>query len=211
MSTDLIDRMHPQTSRMVDKDSNVRNIMDSVTGNPKNTNSDHSAIHLGYGNCLHLYLASLAAEGVQRWRFKGPTTKYAHIKGIQIVGQGAPMAARLIKGMTITNAGTEIENVIQNLNDNSSNVAESKVYDSGVTYTGGTVWCSTVISGDTTAPNGQAGGSFIQNENLEYVTKSDDTDYVLELENLSTSDAAQYINVNMFFYEEPRGLISNGY
>lgn len=210
MSTDLIDRMHPMTSRMVDENSEIRNIMDPITGNLRNTNSDHSAIHAGEGNCLHLYLATLAAEGVQRWRIKGPTAKFAHIKGIQISAQGAPLVARLIKDMTITNTGTIVENCIANLNDNIDLEAETKVYDSGVTYTGGTVWCSTVIQGSSTN-QAISSGSFIQNDNLEYVTKDGDTDYVLEIENLDGSDEANFINVNMFFYEETRGLISNGY
>jgi hypothetical protein len=205
-----IDEFMPQTGRMIAENNEVRNILDPITHNPRNTNSDHSAIHYGMGMCLHLYEASLAAEGKQVYRFKGPDTLYAHIKGIEVSGQGASCAVRLIRNATITDAGVEVEGAIQNLNDNSDVEPESKVYDSNVTYTGGTVWCEKIIHGDTDGTGVkkvQSGASFVQNVNLEYVTKSEGTDYILEIENLDDTNELAHLSVNMFFYEEPEGYV----
>lgn len=180
-------------------------IIEEVTGAVNEINSDHKAIHDGYGLCAHLYLASLVAEAKHVYRFKGPSTLYAHIKNIELTGQGAPVAFRLIKGATVTVAGSEVTGAIQNLNDNSDTTPESALYDTNVEYTGGTIWCEKVMQGSTGGPI-SATGSFAQNPNQEYITKTGSVDYILELENLSTTDDASYLNVNMFFYEEPSGL-----
>jgi hypothetical protein len=197
--------MHPHNGYYLDADGEERMVIERVTGGFKEINTDHGAIHLGYGMCCHLYLATLAANGTKVWRLKGPTDLYAHIKSIQVVGQGAPLKVELIRNPTITNAGTEIVGAIQNLNDNSGILPQSKFYDGTVAFTGGSVWCSVVIPGNTTAQS-TSGGNFIQNENIEYVTKDGDTDYILKLTNLSGSDTCTFMNVNMFFYEEPLGI-----
>jgi hypothetical protein len=205
-----INKMNPKTSRYLDENNDERNALDTITGSFKNTNSDHSAIHLGYGMCLYLEYASLAANTSKIYRFKGPTNLYAHIKSIQVGLEGATCRARLIRGATITNIGTEIPNSIHNLNDNSTTLPQSKVYDGTVAYTGGSIWCQTIVHGDTSGAGtatSLSSGSFIQNENIEYVTKDNDTNYILEITNLSLTDAATNVTVNMFFYEEPRGVI----
>jgi len=205
-----INKMSPKTSRYLDENNNEINALYSITGSFKNTNSDHTAIHAGYGMCLCLEYASLAANTSKIYRFKGPTTLYAHIKSIQVSLEGATCRVKLIRNATITNAGTEVTGCMHNLNDNSSRTPQSKVYDSSVTYTGGLTWCQTIVHGDTSGAGGslaRTNSSFIQNENLEYVTKTNDTNYVLEIKNLSTSDAALNILISMFFYEEPQGLI----
>ena len=203
-----IDKMYPHSGRYLDEDSEQRNVIEKITGGFKEINSDHSAIHMGYGYCLHLYHASLAAEAVKTYRFKGPTTLFAHIKSIQVSAMGAPLKVELIRNPTITGAGTEITGSINNLNDNVSNVAQSKVYDGTVTYTGGNVWCSVIVHGDTDGAGvskSLSSGSFIQSDYLEYITKDGNTDYILKITNLSTTDVAEHIASNMFFYEEPQG------
>jgi hypothetical protein len=182
---------------------------ETVTNGLKSINSDHALIHKGLGYCGHLYLASLGNQAVQRWRIKGPTTKYAHIKNIQVGCEGTTIRIRLIKDATITNAGTEVAGAIANLNHNSENGATIKFYDSGVTYTGGSIWCEIVVHGDTSgvgANLGSSGGEFIQSDYLEYVTKTGDEDYVLEITNLKT-DTGLNIQVQLFFYEEEQGIV----
>lgn len=188
----------------------LHKVFEQVTSAITNINSDHSAIHYGYGMCASLYLATLAPEAVEVYRFKGPTTLYAHIKNIQVNGQGAPLMIELIRGTTasplvITGAGDEQIGAINNLNDNSDIVAQSKLYNSAVTYTGGAKWCSVIANGSTTNQS-VSGGTFAQNQNQEYVTKKGDTDYIIKITNLDASDTASYIGINMFFYEEPKGL-----
>lgn len=208
-----IEEYQPKTGKMIGDDNVVRNILDPITRNPRNTNSDHSAIHYGLGMCMHLYEESLAAEAKQIYRIKGPTTLFAHVKNIEVSGAGATVAVRLVRStvaspIVITDAGDEIVGAIQNLNDNATNIPQSKVYDTSVAYTGGEVWCEKIAHGDTDASgnkNVQSGASFVQNPNLEYVTKDGDTDYIFEIENLDAVNAVSHLNVSMFFYEEPEG------
>ena len=204
-----INEFSPQNGRMLGEDSKARSILDPITHNPRNTNSDHSAVHYGMGMCMHLYTASIAPEAKHIYRFKGPTTLYAHIKGMEVSGQGATVAVRLIKRATITVAGTEITGAIQNLNDNAEVEPQSKVYDTNVEYTGGIVWCQKLAHGNTDSSgnkNIQSGASFVQNPNTEYVTKSGDTDYIIEIENLDDNNSLVHLNVNLFFYEEETGV-----
>jgi hypothetical protein len=190
-------------------DDGERNAMDQITYSFKNTNSDHSAIHLGYGMCMHMNHATLLGNAEKTYRIKGPSTLFAHIKSIQVSSEGSTIKCELIKDAVITNPGTEIVDAIQNLNHNSSRTPQTKVYDSSVTYTGGKVWCSVLVHGDTTgggSNTSRSSGSFNQNENLEYITKNNDTDYILKITNL-TSDTAINTHINMFFYEEPKGMV----
>jgi hypothetical protein len=46
---------------------------------------------------------------------------------------------------------------------------------------------------------------------LEYVTKNNNTEYILEVENIDPEENTAYdITIDMFYYEEPQGLIENG-
>jgi len=156
---------------------------------------------------LHNFNTSLVHGAKLKYRFVGPSTKYAHLKGIQISAEKATIKVSLIKDVTITGNGTIIDNAIQNLNHNSSNLTESSVYNNTVTYSGGTVWCNTVVHGNSTNQSSSS-GQFIQLDFLEYVTKSEGENYIIEIENIDESENTAYnINLNMFFYEEARGLI----
>lgn len=201
---ETISELENVTAKLTEIMDRLDQYTEGITHGVKVVNTDHSAIHYEMGYCVHLYLASLAPNAKKIYRFKGPTTLFAHIKSIQVNAQGSALSVKLIKNPTITNAGTEITGSINNLNDNSILTAQSKFYDGTVAYTGGTVWCQVVVNGASTSQS-SSGGSFIQNENLEYVTKDGDTDYILELQNLDNSDTAIYINVNLFMYEEQNG------
>lgn len=189
---------------------------ESITRSLRSINSDHGAIHLGMGFCLHLYHPLLANQAKKTYRYKAPTTKYAHLKSIQVNCAGATVRVRLVKDVTITVSGDEITD-IQNLNHNSTNLPESKVFDGDlVEYTGGVTWCEIVIHGDTVgtgqeANRSKSSGSFIQSDYLEYVTKSDGEEYIIEIENIDTKDVdALDVSIDMFFYEEDQGIVNNG-
>lgn len=184
---------------------------EEVTRGFMTTNSDHSAIHGGYGYCAHLFYGSLAVGATQVYRIKGPVTLFAHIKSIQANLEGATCRFRLIKEATITDPGTEITDILSNLNHNSDNEAQTKIYDGGAAYSGGKTWCSVVVHADTSGAGGnlsRSSGDFVQTDYLEYVTRSNEEEYILEIENLSPSEPALNIDINFFFYEELRGLIS---
>ena len=190
----------------------ITEAQEPITHGLKAINTDHGAIHLGFGFCASLYLASLAGSAIQRWRIKGPTTKYAHLKSIQVSAEGSSLSVKLIKDVTIVNSGTEVAGAINNLNHNSTILPTTKIYDSGTTYTGGNTWCQVIIHGDTSGVGtgiGSNGGNFVQSDYLEYITKTGDEDYVLEIQNLKT-DVASNISVQLFFYEESQGLVVNG-
>jgi len=207
-----------ESSVITNNEVNVNNTVlnsaqEEITNGLNTINSDHAAIHKGIGFCMHLYYASLAYNVKKVYRFKGPTYLYAHIKSIQVTAEGATISIKLIRNAVITNAGTEVANAIQNLNDNSIVTPQSKIYDSSVTYTGGTIWCQVIVHGDTTgvgvdANKSRGSGSFTQNDYLEYVTKSGNTDYILEIENIDIkNNPALGISINMFFYEEECGIV----
>ena len=192
----------------------LQGAFDRLTHSMKSINSDHNAIHIGQGFCLGLYHASLVTTGKKIYRISSPAIKYAHIKSIQVSVAGSTCTAKLIRGTTasplvITNAGTEITNAISNLNDNSTTVNTLKVYDGTVEYTGGAVWCSVIAHADTAGSGGNqsiGSGQFVQSDYLEYVTKTGNADYILEIENIGADTAVQ-IKTDIFFYEEPKGLI----
>jgi hypothetical protein len=184
---------------------------EQVTKGLVNTNSDHNAIHKGYGFCMHLFYASLAPTAKQIYRLKGPVNLFSHIKSIQANLEGATCRFRLVKDATVVLEGTEITNIINNLNHNSARLPQTKVFDGGATYSGGSTWCSVVVHADTSGGGttlSKSSGNFIQADYLEYVTKSNEEEYFLEIENLSLSDTAVNIDIKFFFYEEPQGLIS---
>ena len=177
-----------------------------ITRGLRTVNTDHGAIHSGWGFCAHLYHASLATTARQVYRFKGPTTLYAHIKSIQAGVIGETITVKLIKDPTITNAGTIIADALQNLNHNATQTAQSALYDGGVTYTGGTTWCEVIVRGSTSGGiQVKASSTFVQSDYLEYVTRDGDTDYILEIENIGTA-TAEDISIDIFFYEEPLGI-----
>jgi hypothetical protein len=206
-----INEFAPQTTRILTEQNEVKNAYDPITHNPRNTNSDHSAVHYGLGFCAHLYLASLAASATQVYRFKGPTDLFAHLKSLEVAGQGATCAFRIYRGVTLTANGTLVSGAIQNLNDNSPVEPESELYNGTVTYSAATLWCEKIFHGSTDSSgnkNIQSGASFVQNPNLEYVTKDGDTDYVIEIENLDPTYPCVHLGVNMFFYEEEHGYVA---
>jgi hypothetical protein len=212
-----IDDRQPNTGRYLDENDRARNIIEGVTGAVKDINSDHAAIHLELGYCMSLYHASLAAGAKKIYRVVGPETLFAHIKSIKVSAQGAPLMVKLITEPTITTPGGEIAGCIRNLNHNSEKLNQLHVFDGSVAYTGGSVWCPVIVHGDTGGVGGNkiaASGQFSESDFLEYVTKNDAEEYILEIENLNApgGDPAVHILTRMFFYEEPYGVTkSNSY
>ena len=193
---------------------------ESITRGLVSTNSDHSAIHRGFGYCKHLYFEELGFGAKKIYRITSPDTLFMHIKSIQVGLIGATCSVKLMRGttanpLTITNAGIE-EPCACNLNDNSMMTAQSKFYDGTVEYTGGETWCEVIVRGSTSAETKQASsqqeaGQFVQSDYLEYITKDGETEYILEIENIDSEESTAYdITVDMFYYEEPQGLIDNG-
>lgn len=192
-------------------DLQLEGFTEEVTGGVNIINSDHALIHLGMSYCAHLEYASLAPLAKKVYRIRSPLTLYVHIKNIFLSVEGATCRVSLKRNCTITNNGVELTNVLNNLNDNSNNTPQSKFYDSNVAYTGGTIWCSTIVHADTSGAGGSTSRSssqFIQGDYQEYITKNNNTDYILEIENISTIDTALNLHISIIMYEENQGLVS---
>lgn len=192
-------------------DLQLEGFTEELTGGVKSINTDHALIHAGLSYCAHLEFASLAPLAKKVYRIRSPLTLYDHIKNIIVSVEGATCRISLKRNCTITNGGVELTNVLNNLNDNSLYTPQTKIYDSNVTYTGGTTWCSTIAHADTSGAGGstsRSSGGFIQGDNQEYVTKNNNTDYILEIENISTTDTALNLHISIFLYEETKGIVS---
>ena len=179
----------------------VSNVFEKITDGIKNTNSDHSAHHSGYGN-LASSLFSLNAGAIKEFSFKSPSTLYAHLKNIKLQTLGSSIKLEILKNVTVTtDTGTSVS--IRNTNDNSSNVAQSTIKQSP-TYSGGTVWDDAVALADST--NQYTGNAEINSsENQELITRTSNVYYILKFTNIGDSTAEVYFK--MFFYEESKGLI----
>lgn len=180
---------------------------DDFTKSKKTIDTDHYYIHKGLGYCIHNYTALLAFGDKLIYRYVSPLTKYAHIKNIQVSSENATIKVTLKRGIVITGAGTLVTDSINNLNDNVENESGSKLYNGSVTYTGGTEWCSIVVHGGSTNQSSTS-NTFVQSGETEYIAKNNETDYIIEIENIDEAEkTANNINLNMFLYEEERGYI----
>lgn len=205
-----IEEMHPHSGRYLDEDDVKHNVIEQITGGFKEINTDHGAIHLGYGMVGVISMPSLTAGAVKAYRIVGPSTLFAHIKNIQISTQGAPLDVQWIKGATLTTPGTLITNAIQNANHNSTTAPQTKIYEGSVGYTGGTIWDRVIVQGDTSGVGVRTSvqaANFVGNSNQELVTKDGSEEYFLRIENLDGSATALNTLIKFFFYEEPKGLV----
>lgn len=177
---------------------------EKITGGVTNINSDHVAIHKGYGYGFNIFESALAGQAVSEYSFKAPEKHYVHLKNIVIVTKGGNVKVEILKGVTVTaDEGTAVS--LNQLNDNSSNTADTTIKASP-TYSGGTVWKTAIALADAT--NQTVGvGSFSLNPNQELVSKNNDEYYVIKITNLE-ADVIDAIDVTLdgFLYEEPKGF-----
>lgn len=179
----------------------LRGMIEGITGGVSNINSDHAAIHLGYGLNFSIY-ETLTTEQVLTYSFKAPTALYAHIKNISLQALGGSVKLELLAGVAVT-VDTGVAVPITNLNDNSTFVNTSTI-KKAPTFTGGTADKTIYALSDAT--NQSTGiANLAQNPNQEYVTKSEDTYYIIKITNLTTNNVP--IAISGFFYEEPQGLV----
>jgi len=202
-----IDQYSPRSGRLITENDTVINEADVLSEINESLNEtlvvipvEHERIHQGMAFITPIITASIATSGVKRYRLRTPVGKHLHIKELGIHASGSGLKIEIIKEPTIVNAGTEVVGIVQNLNDNVLTTPETKVF-ADTTFTGGVVWDTINVSGDTSeAAAKQIIMTGVHNQNIEYITKKD-SDYVLVITNLSTTDVAININVRLFFYE----------
>ena len=186
------------------QDARVENVTNSLVTIP----TEHAAIHRGYAYSAVAYTASLAFGGKIIYRFVTPITLYPHVKSWVVSTKGASLKASLIKNPTILTQGTP-QDIICQLNHNSSTIAKSKIY-TGATYSGGSI-CDFIIVHGNADPNGRnsTASSFSPTDYFEYVFVNGEQDYILEIENIDTDENTAYeIMARLFMYEEPNGIES---
>ena len=186
---------------VLDKNMQPRNVVEMVTGGIVVTESDHTAIHKGYGYKGVLEITTLAGGATLSWSLVTPATKYVHFKNLKLVALGSSCKVEFLKEVDITvDTGTAVGLVNQNLN--SSNVAGVTV-KSSPTYTGGVVVDGAYILIDST--NQSVGSATSSGFPYEEIVLEPDTQYVIKVTNLDPTEVVAKAIVQFFFYEEPTG------
>ena len=197
----------PQSSRRILEDGTVVNQNEGITGFPGYINSDHANIHFKAGYVFSAKIATIAASATKSYRIEGPTDLFMHLKNLKVSGFGASLHVKLVKGATTDAAGTAMTNGqtgFHNLNHNGDDTPQSTIYENSTRTASGYVWDQDITYGDTTGNRGD-GSNFVQTDYLEYVTKSSDEEYFLEITNLDGANAATNVLVKFFMYEEAAG------
>ncbi len=178
-------------------------------------NTDHTFIHSGIAFKSNLYVGDLAAAGTFIFSLVIGEETYLHLKNIRLSGMGASVRMDLIRGTTanplvLNSAGSTLSELTgpNNANDNSnltSNVSLAKT-PTYIDSQEGEIWDSVFIIGSST--NQVINGSdFKMGESFEYVLKSE-TPYVIKLTNLSSTDDAANVALDIFWYEQDSGIYS---
>lgn len=189
-----------QAVTLYDIDGNDLYVEKLTRGLP-NINTDHALIHKGYGYSFSFIINPLAGSGTAEYCLTAPSTRYIHLKNVNIQTLGSSIKVEILKDPTVTvNTGTAVS--INNLNHNSTNTASSTLKASP-TYTGGTVVRTVYALSDST--NQVTGYANINdNVNQEFITKSDNEQYIIKITNLTANDTI--VTFDSFMYEESQGI-----
>lgn len=173
---------------------------ETITGGVTNINSDHSAIHMGFGAIVS-DIQTLTNGAEKEYCITTPVELYPHFKNIVIKSLGGSIKLEIIKGATVTvNTGDAL--IVSNPNDNSSYVPEMTIKEDP-TYTGGDVWDAIyALSDSTNQTTGNA--ETASNDNQELVMKNGNEQYIIKITNLTTDTII--VAFQAFWYEEPQGV-----
>ncbi len=177
--------------------------IEQLTGGMPNINTDHALIHQGYGYSFSILLNPLSDSTIKEYCLTAPSSRYIHLKNFNIQVLGSSISAEIIINPVVTiNTGTAV--AINNLNHNSALTAEATIKEDP-TYTGGTsARAIYALSDSTNQVTGNA--DFNSNPNQEFVTKSNNEEYIFKITNLTSNDCV--VSVDAFFYEETQGLVT---
>ena len=177
--------------------------VEKITNGIPNINTDHALIHMGYGFSFATIINTLTGSGTKAYCWTAPSTKYCHLKNVNIQTLGSSIQVDILSGASVTvNTGALIP--INNLNDNSTTTAQSTIRESP-TYTGGTSIRTLYALADST--NQTVGNAnFNANPNEEFVTKNEEEQYIILVTNLTAN--ATIVSIEAFMYEESTGIVS---
>ena len=186
---------------LMDSNFVTHNVVERITGGLIVTESDHTAIHKGYGYKGSFETGIMAFGTSKSWSFVTPVGSYVHFKNLRLSVLGASCKVEFLKDVAITvDTGTAVALMNQNLN--SANVAGSTIKASP-TYTGGTVVDSITVLMDST--NQFVGSGSSSGFPYEEIVLKPDEQYVIKVTNISPDKSITDAVVNFFFYEEPSG------
>ena len=175
------------------------NAFEKITRGLTFINSDHSAIHKGWGAIASDYF-TLANGASKTYCLTSSPENYPHFKNIVLNGLGGDVSIEIIRDATITlNTGTAI--TVANPNHNASQIPEMTIKESP-TYSGGVSYPKTYALSDATR-HSIGNASISTSENQELVFKTSEEQYILKVTNLTTSEIT--VAWSAFWYEEPLG------
>ena len=175
------------------------NMFERITKGITSINSDHSAIHKGWGAHAGDYF-TLGNGASKAYCLTTPSVTYPHFKNLVFSGLGGSVKLEVIKNATVTaNTGTTL--AIVNPNHNSDTVPQMTIKESP-TYSGGDVFeVVYALSDSTRQTTGNA--RIATSENQELVFKNGNEQYILKITNLTTDTVD--VAWSSFWYEEPLG------
>lgn len=194
----------PGTGYVLDANGSARNVVEPITGGVIVTESDHTAIHKGYGFKGVLEITNLAGAQSLSWSLNPATDgSYVHFKNLKLTALGASCKVEILENVDITvDNGTAV--ALPNLNALSQKDA-STVIKASPTYANGNVMDMAVVLMDST--NQFVGSANSASHPYEEIVLNPGDSYVIKVTNLSAATAITKAFVQFFFYEEPAGLI----
>ena len=168
-------------------------------------NTDHGAVHLDYGAIAGDYF-TLSNGASKTYCLTTPTNLYPHIKSLALNVLGGTCKLEVFEGADVTvNTGTAIS--IYNPNKAGSRTASSTIKESP-TYTGGTLCLPPIVAMADSTKQTVTSASVIQSPNQEFVFDKN-SQYIVKITNLTTDSVE--VTWDYFSYEEPKGVVENGY
>ena len=190
------------TGKAVSSAGKEISFIDEIVGGLRVIQDNHQLSHRGKIFSIISNLSDVEAGAKYTYSFKTPENLFVHLKSLCVNAFGATARARLIKDATVTDEGSN-PITINNLNDNSTNQSQVSMKQNP-SYTGGTIWIETLVGGATSNQT-TTGGVLSHLSGAEFILKPN-TIYIIEIENVSTSDTAEYISLYIIWSELTSGL-----
>lgn len=167
------------------------------------TTGDYKRINKGEMFQSSIVIPSMAISEQYNTVYRCPLNYKTHVKNLSVSCQGSSLQARMMKNIDYL-TGTDATEFIQNLNHNYGDYNEQS-YTTGslirsATFENGEAWKTMVVHGATSALY-SGSGMYLFSENIELVTKSDNSYYALELTNIG-DNIAENVNIIFQFWDE---------
>lgn len=163
-------------------------------------NTDHEAIHLGFGYSASVYAEAIADDGLRLLELVTPAASsgYVHLKAYKPWSEGGVAKFEIVEAPTLTTGSTAL--VPLNRKRTGTPGTSAVVLKTDPT----SISAGTVIEGPTAFGGGGAGAGVGGNfSNDQEIVLKPSTTYLFRLTNLA--GAAKAMGLWIFWYEEPLG------